>query len=254
MNAAMSQPDIVPPYSVLASGYDLVMAHVDYEGWAEYVLGLLRRHAPHAHDVLELGCGTGSFALALMSLADYRYLATDRSERMLQVARAKAELEGAGIQFAKAEFTDFRVDRAVEVILLLYDGINYLLTSEDVSRLLGNAHAALSPGGIFLFDVSTPYNSETNAPYFEDRGRDDAFSYVRTSRYEPERKLHVTRLEMTVEGSRAVEEHVQRAYAAEEIGALLEASDWQQVHSYDGFSTAPATPQSERIHWVLKKA
>lgn len=230
------------------------MAHVDYEQWAAYVLGLLRRHAPNAREVIELGCGTGSFALALNAVRAYRYLATDGSERMLHVAREKALFEGADIQFERADFTNFRVDRPVDVVLLLYDGLNYLLKHDEVSSLIEHAHAALKPGGVFLFDVSTPHNSESNAAYFEDHGEEDAFSYVRTSRYDGDRRLHVTRFELTIGDSEVVEEHVQRAYSAAEILELLREDAWSEVHAYDGFSTAPATDETERIHWVLKKA
>ena len=78
------------PYTLLAEGYDAVMAYVDYAAWAEYVHFLLERHHPRTRDVLELGCGTGSLALALQPLGGYRYRATDASEAMLAVARRKA--------------------------------------------------------------------------------------------------------------------------------------------------------------------
>ena len=249
----MKEKEVVPPYSLLAAGYDVVMAHVDYDLWAEYVHGLLGKHAPQARDLLELGCGTGSFALALQPLGRYRYAATDRSERMLRVARAKAEAAGAPIQFSQADFTNFRTERPVDVVVLLYDGLNYLLDSDQVASLIRCAHAALAEDGVFVFDVSTPANSENNAAYFEDRGEEMEFSYVRTSRYEAEKRLHITRFELNVAGESAVEEHVQRAYAMEEIRELISALPWAEVHAYDGFSTAPANEKTERIHWVLKK-
>lgn len=244
----------VPPYSALAAGYDVVMAHVDYQLWAEFIHGLLTRHAPKARDVLELGCGTGSFALVLHELGDYRYMATDRSLEMLNVARAKAEMEGAPIQFEVADFTDFRVDVPVDVVVLLYDGINYLLESDEVRRAIQCAHKALRPGGVFVFDVSTPANSENNTAYFQDEGSDAEFSYVRTSRYDRDRRLHVTRFELNVQGEFSSEEHVQRAYSMEEIREMIAPGDWSEAHAYDAFSTAPASDRSERIHWVLKKA
>jgi SAM-dependent methyltransferase len=250
----MPDRTVVPPYSALAAGYDVVMAHVDYQVWAEFIYGLLMRHAPGARDVLELGCGTGSFALVLQELGGFRYLATDRSEEMLRVARAKAELEGAPVQFETADFTDFRTDAPVDVVVLLYDGINYLIEIEDVRNVIRCAHAALRPGGVFVFDVSTPANSENNTAYFQDEGSDSEFSYVRTSRYDRDRRLHVTRFELNVQGVYSSEEHVQRAYGMPEIGDLLEPAAWQEVHAYDAFSTAPAHEGTERIHWVLKKA
>ena len=243
----------VQPYSALAAGYDVVMGHVDYQLWAEYVFGLLRTHAPAARDVLELGCGTGSFALVLQELGGYRYAATDRSEEMLRVARAKAQLENAEIQFEVVDFTSFRTETQVDAVLLLYDGLNYLLAADQVSSLLQSAFDALRVGGVFLFDVSTPSNSENNVAYFEDRGEEGEFAYIRTSRYDRERRLHITRFELVTEGIASAEEHVQRAYGMDEIRELIAEQGWSDVYAYDGFSTAPATAKTERIHWVLKK-
>ena len=51
----------VRPYSALAQVYDLVMAHVDYEGWADYLVHLVEMHFEDADqlEVLELGAGSG---------------------------------------------------------------------------------------------------------------------------------------------------------------------------------------------------
>lgn len=253
-----------PPYTALAAGYDLVMAHVEYDAWAEYVLDLLDRHAPRTASVLELGCGTGTLALELQARAPaftgrprgFRYLGTDGSEAMIRVARAKARLAGrqAGdLRFEVADFTAFAVPEPFDAALLLFDGLNYLLEPEPIAALLAQVHAALRPGGVFLVDQSTPANSLHNAPYFEDEGAADAFAYVRTSRYDPASRLHTTTFELTVEGKAFREEHVQRAYDREEVEALVAASPLEVVAAYDGFTLEPPHADSERIHWVLRR-
>lgn len=241
------------PYTALAAGYDLVMQHVDYGIWAEYAHGVLQRHHPEIETVLELGCGTGSLALALQPLGPYRYTATDGSEEMVRVARRKAELEAAPIRFDVADFTDFSMDEPFDAVVLLYDGMNYLLEQSQVAALLRSAYAALKPGGLFLFDQSTPANSLNNANDFEDQGRARNFSYVRRSRYDPEACLHTTTFELEVAGTSFREQHVQRAYAIEEVRALLAGTPFEEAAAYDSFSTAPATGASERIHWLLRR-
>ena len=243
----------VPPYSALATGYDVVMAHVDYEAWAAYAYRLLQKHHPGFASVLELACGTGSFAVALQRRGPYRYHATDRSPQMLAVARAKAERAGAAIAFEKADFTRFQVEEPFDVVILLYDSINYLLDEADVRRVLERAYEALRPGGVFLFDQSTPSNSINNEAYFEDEGGAGAFTYVRQSRYDRETRLHTTQLELEVGGQRFREEHVQRAYALETMRALLAETPFAEAGAYDGLTTAPASEDSERIHWVVRR-
>lgn len=251
----MPVPDSpTPPYDALAAGYDVVMAHVDYADWADYVLELLDAHGSTPHSVLELGCGTGSLALELHERGPFRYLGTDRSAAMVRVARAKAELHGFGeLRFDVADFTDFTVDEAFDVVLLLYDGLNYLLDEAEVAALLARVHAALRPGGLFVVDQSTPANSVNNEAFFADEGEAEGFSFVRRSHYDRASRLHTNEFELTVEGATYTERHVQRAYTRQEVEALVAASPLSVLAAYDGFSLDPATDDSERVHWVLQR-
>lgn len=246
-------PTQAEPYSVLAAGYDAVMQHVCYDAWAEYIYELIERHHPEGRTLLELGCGTASLALCLQPLGGYAYLATDRSPAMVRMARRKVEHEGLPVEVAEADFTSFEVAEPVDVVLLLYDGLNYLLELEEVELLLDCAASALPPGGIFLYDQSTPLNSLNNEEDFEDEGCHQGFAYRRTSNYDPDARRHVTRFEIEVRGERYREEHVQRAYRLEEIAGLVEKTPFRLEAVYDGFTREPAGEHSERAHWVLRR-
>ncbi|MCH8962650.1 MAG: class I SAM-dependent methyltransferase [Bacteroidetes bacterium] len=241
------------PYTALAAGYDVVMAHVDYDRWAAYAHERLQAHHPKPRSILELGCGTGSLALALQPRGPYRYRATDGSSEMIRIARRKAELADLPVRFDVADFTDFRVDEPVEAVVLLYDGLNYLLETDRVKALLRCAYAALKPDGLFLLDQSTPANSINNADFFEDEGGAQNFTYKRRSQYDEAARLHTTTFLLTVGGKHFHEQHVQRAYNLGEIRALVQATSFDEVAAYDDFSTAQATEASERIHWVLRR-
>ena len=249
----VSRPKETAPYSALAAGYDVVMAHVDYTHWATYAHERLQAHHPDPRSILELGCGTGSLALALQPRGPYRYRATDGSSEMIRIARRKAALAELPIRFEVADFTDFRVDEPVEAVVLIYDGLNYLLETDRVAALLRCAHAALKPGGLFLFDQSTPANSINNADYFEDEGRAPNFTYLRRSQYDAVARLHTTTFDLSVGGKPFREQHVQRAYNLDEVRALVQATAFDEIAAYDDFTTAPATDASERIHWVLRR-
>jgi SAM-dependent methyltransferase len=250
-------PQDTSPYDALAAGYDVVMAHVDYAGWADYVLDLLDAHDARPRSVLELGCGTGSLALEVVErLGKVRFLATDRSPAMIRVARAKAKTLGRSaltLRFDVADFTDFAFNERFDVGLLLYDGLNYLLDDADVAALLARAHDALAPGGLFVVDQSTPATSVNNADFFGDEGEVDRFAYVRRSRYDEATRIHTTEFDLTIDGETYAERHLQRAYAKDEVEALVAASPLDLVAAYDGFTLDPATAASERIHWVLRR-
>lgn len=247
------------PYSVLASGYDAVMAHVDYPMWAAYVQGLIRKHRPGASSLVELGCGTGTFAVSLQPHGPdggYDYRAFDGAAPMVEVARERAAHAGRPIAFDTLAFGEPVPGPPADVVVLLYDGLNYLLTIDEVQALFVSIRDALAPGGIAIVDQSTVANSETHAAGgFDDAGETDAFSYLRTSRYDPEARLHTTTFDLTLpDGRQLIETHVQRAYALDEVRGAFEGAGLTDVAAYDDFTDSPADEHSERVHWVLRRA
>jgi SAM-dependent methyltransferase len=261
----------------LAEGYETIMAHVDYRRWAGYAHDRLQEHAPAAkwplgpRSVLELGCGTGALTRQLQPRGPYRrYLATDGSEAMLAVARRKARAQSLPVCFRRARFTRVAADLAEDVlppgheppfdaVLLLYDGLNYLLDERRVRRLLAEAARLLRPGGLFLFDQSTPANSAADRAVFEHEGafeRADgrAVRYHRASRYDAARRRHETTFTLVGpdEEQRRTERHVQRPYDVVEIRRLVRASPLAERAAYDGFTIDPPTDRSRRVHWVTQ--
>ena len=246
------------PYSALAAGYDFVMAHVDYDAWAAYLFDLLRRHGDDVETVIELGGGTGTLARRLQALGGYRYVLTDGSAAMLDRAREKLRAEESPIRCVQADFTavtpaDLDLERPADAVVLVYDGLNYLLDEADVAALFRRVYGLLRPGGVAVIDQSTPANSQAHHDAFVDEGTTDGFSYVRENRYDPDTRRHETVFELTVDGESHTERHVQRAYSRHEVRALLDASPLAVEAAYDGLSTDPAVDDSYRVHWVLRR-
>ena len=248
------------PYTLLAAGYDAVMEHVDYGAWAEHVQRLVEIHRPGAQTVVELGCGTGALAEALQPLGPdpdgYAYRAYDGSPEM--IAEARRSTVASPVAFGVLDFRDAVPGPPADVVLLLYDGLNYLTDPADVAVLFARIAAALAPGGIAVVDQSTPANSlnharaDGGASGFDDTGRTAAFDYERTSCYDAASRLHTTTFRLTTPaGETHTETHVQRAYSLAETRALVAASPLREVAATAEFSLRRAGPQTERVHWVL---
>ncbi|OZC02114.1 class I SAM-dependent methyltransferase, partial [Rubricoccus marinus] len=194
-----------------------------------------------------------SLALALSRIADLDLRGYDGSAPMVEVAQRKAAKEGAEITFGTADFLDPIPGPLADAVLLVYDGLNYLLHERQIATLFERVHAALRPGGVFIFDQSTPANSLNHVGEFDDEGRADAFAYTRSGEYDPETRIHTTTFELSASGEAHQETHLQRAYSLEEMQALLDASPLAPEAAYDAFSTDGADGASERIHWVARK-
>lgn len=101
--------------------------------------------------VFEFGCGTGRFAARLLAdhlSADCRYVGIDISETMVRIARDRLRPWGERAEVRQSpgavvlDEADAGFDRFIATYVL------DLLSEEDISRLLAEAHRVLVPGGL----------------------------------------------------------------------------------------------------------
>jgi len=111
----------------------------------EYTLNRTRSYLKPSDRVLEIGAGTGSTAL-LLADGVAEFVATDISDKMLDVGRAKAKAQGVeNLRFQKA--------LAHEIPEGAFDAVlahNVLHLIEDLPDALRAAHAGLKPGGLLI--------------------------------------------------------------------------------------------------------
>lgn len=110
--------------------------------------------------VLDLGCGTGTFAiLTKLAVPTAEVVGLDADERVLALARKKAEARGVSITFCHAlahtaPFEDGTFDRVTSTLFFHH------LTSAHKLRALERARALLRPGGeIHIADWGSPQNA-----------------------------------------------------------------------------------------------
>lgn len=137
--------------------YDLLYRDKDYAAEAAYVVGLIRRHAPQARTLLDLGCGTGVHAREF-ARAGFDTLGLDRSADMLALAgerqrqeQVDAKRRGA-IEFAQGDVRSFELARSFDVVVALFHVVSYLPTNDDLDAAFGQIRKHLAPGGIVVFD------------------------------------------------------------------------------------------------------
>jgi ubiquinone/menaquinone biosynthesis C-methylase UbiE len=98
-------------------------------------------------EVLEIGCGTGSTAIAHAPYVRH-IRATDISDKMIAIAQGKAAAAGVqNVSFEAIAVEDLDVAReSVDAVLAL----SLLHLVEDKAAVLGRIHGMLRPGGIFV--------------------------------------------------------------------------------------------------------
>lgn len=117
----------------------------------EKKLELTREYFRPDTELLELGCGTGSAAIAHAPYVRH-IRAVDISPKMLEIARRKAHEAGVGnVSFEQTTIEEVVVpDGSVDAVL----GLNVLHLLEDMDGAIARVHDMLKPGGVFV--TSTP--------------------------------------------------------------------------------------------------
>ncbi|MDZ7774021.1 MAG: class I SAM-dependent methyltransferase [Balneolaceae bacterium] len=253
--------DTRPEYSKLAEVYDALMEDVDYAYWADFIDALMQQHHPDPRHVLEVACGTGSLAISLDELDCYEITATDKSPDMIRQARRKGREAGSEVDFRVMDFLDIDLDQRYDVVFSVFDSVNYLHSTRQVDAMLQETRRVLRPGGLLIFDFTTPRNSIQAIRYLnnEEGYAEGGYRYFRKSRYDPEEKIHYNdfRIEKLADDRETVlrefrELHRQRIYTLTEMREVVAATDYRLAAAYKGFEMEEADNRSLRITMVLR--
>jgi SAM-dependent methyltransferase len=141
--------------------YATDLAYIHDAGFGDFarkaapgLLALLRRQGILAGLVVDLGCGSGIWARALVD-AGYSVLGVDISADMIRLARRRVPQ----VQFRVQSLLDADLPPCVAVTAL-GECFNYLFDRRNnlsrLRRLFHRIHQSLHPGGVLIFDIATP--------------------------------------------------------------------------------------------------
>ena len=248
------------PYGALAAIYDEVMGHVNYAKWVDFTREILSAHGlpqPSALRpplILECACGTGIVALMLASLG-YRIEAFDASPAMVKRAREKAVGICNQPDFRVGDFLVLDAKNQYDAAICLYDSINYLMSTDQVSAFLKLLKEALKPGGLFLFDICTELNSQLHFADNSEDGSGEGFSYHREMRYDHKAMLQENRFWITFDQNRNTvytETHRQRIYPVTLVRQLIHSSGLTLLEEADEFTRRAPHADSLRVHFLSR--
>jgi len=240
--------------------YDRLMDDMPYDKWQQFVKEAWSRYRLEPRTIVDLACGTGRHAIALAQ-DGYDVTGIDLSEHMLTVAQEQAELSamaiqtaGGHIQWLQQDMREWDIARTADCVICLCDGINYLLSEQDVRAVLARTYRGLREGGLFLFDVLTAHQYETYAagqPYTYD---DDDLAYIWYSDWDAEDRIITHDLTIFLREDEASERflrtnetHRQRAYDQHELTEWLREAGFRQVDSFADFTWQPVSAETGRM-------
>lgn len=143
-------------YQTLAAFYDRFTGDVDYPAMADHLLALFERHGTRPETVLDLACGSGSLTVELLRRG-VDVIGVDGSADMLLEARDKVAALGGEALFLQQDMRRLDLYGTVNGCVCVLDSVNHLVKTADVGETFRRVSLFVEPGGLFIFDVNTPY-------------------------------------------------------------------------------------------------
>ncbi len=246
----------LPAFARMGEVYDLLMSDVPYARWVAYLVEIFERMRHRPTRILDLGCGTGTAARMLVERG-FPVVGLDGSRSMLDTAKTKSNADFPLIQ------ADFRAlpfrDRAFSTVFSMFDSINNLLTPEDLQRAFREVFRVLAPGGLFTFDVNTPWVLEHF--WGDDEKVKEIGNTVSIWRTEYDARKKRSRLWITVFVPTPVpglyerldEVHQEQGYELSELREHLEAAGFREVRMFRHLSFRPARTTDNRVQVVARR-
>ena len=282
-------------YTGFAEVYDMFMDNVPYDKWAKYLQKLLKENGAKEGIVCELGCGTGKMTRRLRDMG-YDMIGIDISQDMLQIAMEQETiLKKAGTQndtksdkkknyeilYLNQDMREFELYGTVAAVVSVCDSMNYITEKEDLLQTFKLVRNYLDPGGVFIFDMNTPYYYRKKLGEQTICENRDEGSFIWENYYDPDTKIN--EFDMTIyirrnsEGQNASktskdkktagktqadtatyyerfeETHFQRAYSIAEVKALLKRAGLKDIKVYKAFTKDAPDSAAERVYFVSGK-
>lgn len=240
-------------YNEFAYFYDEFNGEADYEALYAQVKARLDAHGIGSGILADLGCGTGELTL-MLAQAGYDMIGIDQSEEMLCVVRDKAEQLGlsGGLLLLQQDLCALDLYGTIRGAVSTFDTLNHI---PDLDKAIANAAFFMEKGGVFLFDMNTPYKHQAvlgeNVFTFEE---EDARCVWR-NHYDPDaRRVTITvDIDYQETGEHFHEEFFEYTYTLAEITAALEKNGFTLESVCDGESFGPLTEESERYFFCAVK-
>lgn len=257
-------------YDAIASVYDNINAEINYSAWADFIESCFDKYLSIRPSlVFDLACGTGSMTIEL-ARRGYDMIGADLSEEMLYKAFDKLYDENGDrilnvlneVLFINQDMRSFELYGTVGAVTCCLDSINYLTDQKDLEKCFSCVHNYLDPGGLFIFDVNTPYKFENiyaNNSYIyeciDDKGSPIYCGWQ--NNYDPKTKLCDFYLSVFTENEkghyiRSDEDQTERCYTKEELIKSLKDCGLEPLGFFSDFDFSEPKQDCERWYIVAR--
>ena len=229
----------------------------DYNGFVEFYKKVFEKFGLNPKLVLDLACGTGSLSV-LLSQRGFDVIGTDASEDMLTKAQEKKYDSAPDAIFLCQKMEELDLFGTINAAVCTLDSINHVTDESKVKEIFRRVSLFMEDGGIFIFDVNTPYKHKSILA-------DNTFVYDMDEVYcvwqnsTDENLITTVSLDIfeydeeTDSYIRYGEEFSERGYELDLLKKFAEENKFEVIGIYDELTKESLKETSQRAVFVLKK-
>lgn len=244
-------------YHSFAQLYDELFDDQLYLQWRDYTLNRL---SPATKSVLDLAGGAGRLA-CLLAPTGLDVTVADFSAEMLSLAGQHATDAGVKLRLVEADMRDLTGLPTYDAVTCYADSLCYLANLADVQTAFDQVAVHLKPGGKFLFDLITSYQTDDVYPgymyNYEDEDHREAFMWQSFANDDVDHGVihELTFFNRLANGNyqRVGETHFERSYPLATVKAALAASGFHQVKVTADFGKQAIQPDTTRWFFECQK-
>lgn len=238
-------------YQAISKHYDAIFP------LGEAQLKLLLEEFACKKKILDLACGTGTYALAL-GAKGFQVYGLDLDASMVAEAKSKAEQEG------RAEFLVADMQECVKLfppksfggIFCIGNSLVHLPSKEHLSTLVKNVFDLLEEGGVFISQIvnydRVLHYSVTELPVIHNRQA--KVKFIRKYKYNEEQRRIIFSGTLEVEGEKPVTNSVTLLpLLKDEMIAMHQEAGFKHIETLGGFRREPFTLDTQALVVVARK-
>ncbi len=244
-------------YGIFSSVYDILTENVEYERITNKIGSLLHENRVDGGLLLDLGCGTGTLSFMLENQG-FDVIGVDASEDMLIVANEKKQEENSNVMFLCQNAEELDLFGTIDCAVSVLDTINHIETIKNVEKAISKVSLFMNMGGIFIFDINTPYKHEkvlSNNTFVYDM---DEVYCIWQNTFDGKNKTQID-LDFFIKNEndecyeRYSESFCEYAYDIQKIKEILNNCGFEILKMLDDYSDNRMCATTERITFVAKK-
>jgi len=229
-------------YRAIIDFYDEIVPR-DISGICDSVTGILAKYTT-CKDMLDLGCGTGRFTIALAKRG-YKMIGMDLTTEMLETARTNAKKARVKVRFTMGDMRNFKLKKRTGIIWAR-GSIGDLLKTGDVKKAFRNIRNNLLKKGIFIFDLRdrSHYGQKLedglrSEKRMSKRGR-RVTTFTFSARLDEKTGIEKMTGEIEVDTGMGIQKfkvnHALRYYTRDRVTRLLEDAGFEILEMQDGYA------------------